>query len=88
MKKSAIWRTLAMMPLGVMPAQVLADWEFVAPDQPIELNIAVQMTESAFRKSQNNAGDAENASAVLPFYAPTSSPEKEEIGRASCRERV
>jgi hypothetical protein len=77
MKKSAIWRTLAMMPLGVMPAQVLADWEFVAPDQPIELNIAVQMTESAFRKSQNNAGDAENASAVLPFYAPTSSPEKE-----------
>lgn len=79
MKKSAIWRTLAMMPLGVMPAQVLADWEFVAPDQPVELNIAVQMKESAFRKLQNNAGNAESASAVLPFYAPSSSPEKEAL---------
>lgn len=77
MKKSAIWRTLAMMPLGVMPTQVLADWEFVDPDQPVELNIAVQMTESAFMKSQKNAGDGESASTVLPFYVPSSSLEKE-----------
>jgi hypothetical protein len=76
MKKSAIWRTLAMIPLGVMPTQVLADWEFVAPGQPVDLSIAVQMPEKEFMKLQNMAGDAKSASAVLPFYAPSSSLEK------------